>query len=177
VTVSPPPRRSATLIDAACPGTGEAFALVPDEVRLKVETAGPWEVIVDQQVDTPLLEPPPDSIATAPVLGQGTFYGMEEEASGTARLYDTADGSRILRLENLKVSHNVDLFVWLSEAEAPRTSAEAVAAPHIVLGNLKSTLGNQNYVLPADQPMAGLRSVVIWCEPRRVAYGGAALGP
>lgn len=176
VNINPPPRRSPTLIDAACPGTGEAFAIVPDDVRLHVDASGPWEVIVDQQVDTPLLEPLPPDVAAAPVVGQGTFYGVEEEAAGTARVYATADGSWVLRIEDLRVTNNVDLFVWLSEAISPRTSADAVAAPHVVLGNLKSTLGNQNYVLPADLPPERLRSIVIWCEPQRIAYGGASLG-
>ena len=134
-------------------------------------------MIIDQQIDTPLREPPFEGMATAPVLRQGTFFPVEKEAKGSARLYQRADGARVLRLEEFEVTTNVDLFVWLSEAPSPKTSAEAVAAPHKVLGNLRSTLGDQNYVLPPDLPLEKIKSIVIWCEPIRIAYGAAVLAP
>jgi len=174
ITTDPPPRKGA-LVDAACPGNGEGFAIVTGKVRLKIEASGPWEVIVDQQIDTPLREPPFEGMATAPVLRQGTFFPIEKAAKGSARIYQRADGARVLRLEDFEVTTNVDLFVWLSEAPAPKTSVEAVAVPHKVLGNLRSTLGDQNYVLPPDLPLEKVQSVVIWCEPVRQAYGAASL--
>lgn len=173
IVTDPPPRRPVPLVDGACPATGEGFAIVTGDVRLTIAATGPWEVIVDQQVDTPLREPPFEGMATAPVLAQGDLYPVEKDAKGTARLYRRADGANVLRLEGFEVSNNVDLFVWLSEAGAPRTSAEVVAAPHVVLGNLKSTVGTQNYVLP-DLPLERVRSLVIWCEPVRIAYGAAS---
>jgi len=178
VTTDPPPRRGLPLVDGACPASGEGFAIVTGDVRLTITATGPWEVIVDQQVDTPLREPPFEGMATAPLLAEGAFYPIEKEAKGTARLYKRADGASVLRLEDFEVSNNVDLYVWLSEATAPRTSADAVAAPHVVLGNLKSTVGNQNYVLP-DIPLERVRSLVVWCEPVRIAYGATtfSLGP
>lgn len=175
VTTDPAPRRPAPLVDAACPGSGEGFAIVSGDVRLKIEAAGPWEVIVDQQIDTPLSEPPPEGAASATVLRQGTFYPMEKQAKGTARILTLADGTNVLRLEDFEVSTNVDLFLWLSEAAAPKTSADAVASPYVVLGNLKSTLGSQNYVLPPGITPERMGSLVVWCEPVRQAYGGASL--
>jgi hypothetical protein len=73
------------------------------------------------------------------------------------------------------VAQNTDLFVWLSEARQPRTSAEAVGAGRVSVGNLKSTLGNQNYEVPPDVPTERIRSVVIWCEPVAIAYSAAIL--
>lgn len=175
IKTDPPPRRAKPLIDEACPGRGEGFSVVSGEVRLNIVADGPWELRIDQQVDTPLQEPPFEGMAAAPVLRQGAFYPVEKEAKGTARLYQRADGTLILRLEDLEVTNNVDLFVWVSEAASPHTSAEAVAAPHTVLGNLKATVGSQSYVLPADLPVANAKSIVIWCEPIAIAYGAAAL--
>lgn len=175
ITTDPPPRRPAPLVDDACPGKGEDFAIVTGDVRLKVEASGPWEVIVDQQVDTPLKEPPLEAMATAPVLRQGTFYPIEKEAKGTARILTLPDGRNALRLEDFEVTTNVDLFVWISEAPAPKTSADSVAFRYVELGNLKSTLGDQNYLLPPDLRPEQMRSVVIWCAPIRIAYGAAAL--
>jgi len=175
ITTDPPPRRPKPLVDVACPGTGEAFGIVSGAVRLTIDAIGPWRLMVDQQVDTPLREPPFEGMDTAPVLRQGTFYPVEKTAKGTARLYQRADGSAVLRLEEFEVTSNVDLFVWLSEAVAPKTSAEAVGAPHEALGNLRSTLGNQSYVIPPDIPIDRVRSIVVWCEPLRIAYGAVAL--
>jgi len=175
ITTDPPPRRPAALVDSACPGKGEGFAVVSGDVRLKIEATGPWQVVVDQQVDTPLREPPFEGMATAPVLRQGNFYNIEKMAKGNARLYRRADGATVLRLEQLEVSTNVDLFVWLSEIPSPTTSAAAVGGPHTVLGNLKSTVGDQNYVLPPTVSPDAVKSLVIWCEPVRAAYGAATL--
>ena len=175
VVTDPPPRRPAPLVDGACPGKGEGFAIVTGEVHLKVEATGPWHLNVDQQIDTPLREPPFDGMATAPVLRQGTFYNIDKMAKGTARLYRRADGATVLRLEGFEVTTNVDLFVWLSEVPSPKSTTDAGAAPHIVLGNLKSTVGDQNYVLPSDLVLDKVKSIVIWCEPIRQAYGAAAL--
>ncbi len=177
ITTDPPPRRPSPLVDGACPGKGEGFAIVSGDVRLKVEATGPWQVAVDQQVDTPLREPPFEGMATAPVLRQGTFYNIDKTAKGTAKIYQRADGARVLRLEGFEVTTNVDLFLWLSEAAAPKSSADASAptAPHIVLGNLKSTVGDQNYVLPPEATPDKAKSLVVWCEPVHQAYGAASL--
>jgi hypothetical protein len=176
ITTDPPPRRPAPLVDAACPGAEprSGFAIVTGDVRLKIEASGPWKVIVDQQIDTPLNEPPPDGLAAA-AAKQGAFYNVEKEAKGAGRILKRPDGTAVLRLEDFEVSTNVDLFIWLSEAPAPKTSAEAVGSPYKVLGNLRSTLGNQNYAIPADMPVDKVQSIVIWCEPIRIAYGAAAL--
>lgn len=177
ITTDPPPRRPAPLIDGACPGKGEGYSIVSGAVKVKVEATGPWQVVIDQQIDTPLNESPFEGMATAPLIGKGIFYNVEKTAKGSARIFKRADGANVLRLDDFEVSTNVDLFIWVSEASAPKTSADAVAAPHVVLGNLKSTLGNQNYVLPPDLSPARMKSVVIWCEPVRVVYGAAALAP
>ncbi|MGH9282697.1 MAG: DM13 domain-containing protein [Acidimicrobiales bacterium] len=176
VTSVPPPRRGTPLIDSACPKKGEGFSIVSGSVRMNVEATGTWKLIVDQQVDLPLREPPLEEMASAPVLGQGDFFNVEMEGKGTARLYHLADGRNVLRFENFQVSNNTDLFVWLSEAPNPRTSADAVSANKVVLGNLRSTVGSQNYVLPADLAPEKVKSIVIWCAPVSVAYIAVVLG-
>jgi hypothetical protein len=49
-TFSPPLRRTPPLIDTDCPATGEASALIPGDVRLKIEAQGAWEITIDQQL-------------------------------------------------------------------------------------------------------------------------------
>lgn len=183
VTTVPPPRRGTPVVDGACQekpagqDTAIGYSIVSGSVQMVVEASGPWAITVDQQIDTPLVEPPLPGMATAKVLGQGDFYDVEMKGKGTARTYQLADGSRALRLEGFEVSSNTDLFVWLSEAPSPKTSADAVAAPYVELGNLKSTIGDENYVLPADLAPEKIKSIVIWCAPVRIAYAAAVLAP
>ena len=178
----PPPRRGDPVVDETCDGTPAdkttpGYSITTGEVSMKVDAAGPWAITVDQQVDTPLLENPLPGMEQGKVLGQGEFYDMEMKGKGTARLYELPDGSHAVRFENFEVSNNTDLFVWLSEAPSPKTSADAVASPYVQIGNLKSTLGNENFVVPADLPAEKVKSIVIWCAPVRVAYTGAILAP
>lgn len=175
IETTPPPRRGGPLVETGCPGRAEAFSIQTGPTHLGVEASGPWRVIVDQQVDTPLAEPPPPGAASATVLAEGSFYDIERQGRGRALLYRFADDRRILRFEDFEVSQNTDLFVWLSEASSPGTSAEATSAPKVQIANLKSTVGSQNYELPADIPTERVRSVVIWCEPVAVAYSAAAM--
>lgn len=173
----PPSEDPEALAETACPSEGEAFAITSGEARLGIETEGPWRAVVEQQVETPIDEPPLPQMAGATVLGEGEFYSIDEPGSGTARLYQLPDGGRALRFEDFEVFLNTDLVVWLSEASAPTTSEEAITAPHVEIADLKSTIGPQNYLVPDDLPIEAIRSVIIWCPPIRSAYLAATLEP
>lgn len=175
VSSTPPPRRGEPIVDHACPGEGEGYAIHTGQITLQIQAIGPWEATIEQQIDTPLDELPLPGMESAPVLAQGQFYEIENPGSGTAVIYALADGRRILRLEDFETVATTDLFVWLSEAVDPRTSEDAASAGYVNVGPLKSTLGNQNYEIPADVATDGLRSIIIWCEPVRMAYTAAAL--
>lgn len=176
ITSDPPPRKPRPIAEGACPDQGEGFGIHTGSIRLDVATAGPWTAVVDQQIDTPLVEEPLAGMGPETLAGAGQFSPVEMEGKGTAGLYELADGTRVVRFEDdFEVSTNTDLFVWISEAEAPRTSREAVDSPFVELGNLKSTLGSQNYVVPAGVPTERIRSIVIWCAPVAIAYAAAPL--
>ncbi|MDQ3354817.1 MAG: DM13 domain-containing protein [Actinomycetota bacterium] len=175
--VLPLPDEPEPLAEGPCPTEGEGFAISSGEHRLAVATPGSWQVTVEQQVETPNDEPPLPGMAEAPVLAQAPFYEIDEPGSGTASLFQLADGTRVLRLDDFEVFLNTDLVVWLSEGPTPTTSAEAVAAPHVEFADLKSTIGPQNYLVPADLPTERIRSVIIWCPPIRSAYLAATLAP
>lgn len=173
LTTTPGPRRPGPIAEGACPGE-EAFAIHTGQIRLGVQATTAWTAIVDQQVDTALDEPPLDVMASAVVESEGGFYDLDMTGAGTARLYRSPDGRRFLRLENFTTSTNTDLFVWLTDAPHPEDSAAAFTARRFVLGNLKSTVGNQNYEVPPDVGLDA-RSVVIWCAPVAIAYTAATL--
>lgn len=168
---------SRPVVESACPASGEGFAIETGDLRLAVEASGPWRLTVEQQVDTPIDEPPLAEMASAPVIAEGSFYEIDEAGSGTVRLYELPGGQRALRFEDFEVFLNTDLVVWLSEAPRPTTSAEALRSPHVEIAPLKATLGPQNYLVPPEVPTGAIRSIVLWCPPISSAYVGATLVP
>ena len=169
------PAAGEPLTQVACPGEEFGFSITTGPNVLDVVGAGAWEVVVDQQVETPIADPALPGMTRENRLSAGSFYGIDQDGEGTATLYRLPDGRRALRLAPFSVTTNTDLFVWASGAALPRTSAEALSTPHVALAELKATVGAQNYLVPDDVPADRLRSVVVWCEPVRTAYAAASL--
>ena len=174
------------------------WVVIPVVVVLAVVLAGalylfqPWKLFTSvkvyeavptssTQIDQPALE---DAASPAPVsaeptvLATGTFISHEHPTSGTVRVIQLSDGTRVLRLENLQTSNGPMLEVWL--ADAPVTDGIEGwrvfdGAKHISLGDLKGNVGDQNYVIPADVSLADYSAVTIWCARFHVSFGAAAL--
>jgi hypothetical protein len=165
------------LADGSCPRRGAGVDVRTGALELAVDASGPWRVVLEQQVDTPLHEPPLVAMRSpkARVIARGSFYPLERSGRGTASLYRLPGGRLALRLDGFATSANTDLFVWVSTAPRPRTTVEAARGNHVVVHALKSTLGEQNYVVPAGVLARDIRSVVIWCVPVRIAYTAASL--
>ncbi|RZS29478.1 electron transfer DM13 [Herbihabitans rhizosphaerae] len=118
------------------------------------------------------VSPPPSGPA---VLAGGDFVSGEHDTKGRARVLRLSDGSRVLRLENFSTSDGPDVHVWLSDAASGGPWGAYDDGRYVRLGKMKATDGNQNYSIPADANIQGLRSVVIWCDRFNVAFGSAAL--
>jgi Electron transfer DM13 len=159
----------------SCPGHKTRTAIETGEIGLSIKATGPWRLTVEQQVDTPLHEPALPEMSGDTELASGSFYKVERRSDGTAKLYRLPDGRTALRFEGFKTAANPQLFVWLSSAERPRTTKQVLTAPHLQIGLLKSTLGDQNYVLPEGISEDYLHSVAIWCKPIQIAYTAASL--
>ena len=178
LTVEPDPRTDAERSGGRCPGKGEATWVQTGKQQLRVRGGGRWSVVVEQQVDTPLHEPvlPAMRASGTRVLRSGSFYSVERKGSGRARLYRLADGRGAVRLEPFRTSSNTDLYVWLSTASRPKTTKQVVAARRLgPLIPLKSTIGEQNYLLPRSVDPRRVRSIVIWCVPIQIVYTVAGL--
>lgn len=114
---------------------------------------------------TPMAPPAPTS-----------FVDGEHPTSGTAEIVRAADGRRYVRLEGFSTSDGPDVHVILSDVASGQADWGLYDDGRWVeLGELKATDGNQNYEIPADVDLAGLRSVVIWCDRFDVAFGTAPL--
>ena len=172
LAVEPRPHGSEPLA-GSCPDRGRGEYIGSGEYDMRIEADGPWRLAVDQQVETPLSESPP----AGELLARGTFRKIERASEGTASQHRLASGRLVLRFERFRTSATSDLFVWIGRGRAPKTTREALASAYHTVGPLKSTLGDQNYVLPKGTGPSDVRSVVIWCQPVRIAYADAMLRP
>lgn len=145
----------------------------------------PWKLVVDERVQETV-----SAVSAAPagapaptepvVLARGTLVSHEHESSGTVAVLRLADGSRVLRLEDLRTSNGPRLQVWLSDAPvALGTDGWRVFddGRHVDLGDLKGNIGSSNYPVPPDVDLATLPSVSIWCARFSVSFAAAELRP
>ena len=160
---------------ATCATDGTGYATQPGRYSLKVTADGPWKLTVDKQVDTPLVEALTPEMAAGKVIATAKVYNVDRVGEGTAKVYQLADGSRVMRLEDFFVSINSDLEIRVSPLAHPNTTDEVVAAPYKVVAPLKATLGSMNYPVPSDLDLRQYHSIVIWCEITKNAYAAAAL--
>jgi hypothetical protein len=121
----------------------------------------------------------PSSPATGPqTLASGELISHEHATSGTVKLVRLADGSHVVRLENLDTSNGPDLRVWLTDAPVKQGKAGWHVfddGKYVSLGKLKGNKGSQNYALPPDVDPSDYGSVSIWCDRFDVSFGAAGL--
>ncbi|CAM5647575.1 MULTISPECIES: DM13 domain-containing protein [Streptomyces] len=125
----------------------------------------------------PQKTPSPEQAAPVTVAS-GDLISHEHTTSGTVRLLRLADGSHIVRLEDLDTSNGPDLRVWLTDAPVKEGRAGWFVfddGRHESLGKLKGNKGSHNYRLPAGLDPADFTSVSIWCDRFSVSFGAAEL--
>ena len=111
----------------------------------------------------------------AKVLAKGEFHNADKAGSGTATVYQLADGKRVLRLSDLSVDNGPDLHVRLIAADDAKDTASVAKTDHVEVAKLKGNKGSQNYDLPADLNLARFRVVSIWCNRFSVNFAAAPL--
>ncbi len=177
-------RRPVTLI---------AFAVLVVGLAVGLAVFEPWKLFVDRTVDEavpvsagPVAGAPiaagPVPTAAAPagpgLLARGDLIAHEHPSSGSVEVLRLPDGSRVLRLQDLRTSDGPNLHVWLTDAPVlPGKDGWYVFddGRHVDLGPLKGNIGSSNYPIPADVDLAALRSVTIWCDRFNVSFAAAAL--
>lgn len=163
--------------NAACAGSGEGFAVNGGTFTLAITATSGWSLQVQQQLDRPQ-NSPPDPAMTGPgssVLASGTFYGIDQQGQGAARIYHLADGSYALRLENFYVTPNTDFIIRLSVLQHPGSTPEFISNQYANVAPLPITAGSFNFPIPAGVNPSAYHSVVIWCDRLTSAYAGATL--
>ena len=143
----------------------------------------PWKLVVDERVQeaVPTAASAPAPAPAGPVvLARGDFVSHEHESSGAVTVLRLPDGSRVLRLEDLRTSNGPRLQVWLSDAPVlpgPDGWRLFDEGRHLDLGDLKGNIGSSNYPIPPDVDLASLPSVSIWCARFHVSFAAAELRP
>jgi hypothetical protein len=157
----------------------------------------PWKLWQDETVDealpgvtapaaapspepsvTPSAAPPVSEDPGPQTLADGELVSHEHATSGTVKLVRLADGSHVVRLENLDTSNGPDLRVWLTDApvkEGPGGWHVFDDGEYVSLGKLKGNKGSQNYAVPEGVDPSRYTSVSIWCDRFDVSFGAAEL--
>ena len=110
------------------------------------------------------------------VLATGNFDRKDSVhyANGQAILAREADGSHVIRLQDLDAANGPDLYVYVSEHPNPQTGDELHVGEHN-LGSLKATNGSFSYTLDPMIDPTRIKSVVIYCKAFSVLFSTAAL--
>lgn len=94
---------------------------------------------------------------------------LVHKGQGQAAVY--SDGEKnILRFENFSVTSGPDLFVYLSK-EKNLDGLRPEIGEFVSLGKLKSSKGEQTYILPDNYEDYG--SVLVWCRAFGVLFSVA----
>jgi hypothetical protein len=132
--------------------------------------AGPTPKAADEPAASTTVPPGPVD------LGTGDLVSLDHSTSGRVRILQLADGSRFLRLEDLRTDNGPVVRVYLSSnpADGPEGAFDDT---YVDLGEMQGNLGDQNYAIPADVDPLDYASVVIWCDRFDSAFGAADLVP
>ena len=165
-------------VDEAFPFSANAVVpanMTPIEVEQLMSGMSKVDLMVDQDLPEAMKS---ESAADGPAkLKSGDLRDADNfhKGSGQATIYRNADGSHLLRLENLNVTNGPELHVILTPHADPMSRSDVSAPGSVDLGRLKGNMGNQNYEIPADVDVAAQGSLVIYCVPFHVIFSVAPL--
>jgi len=135
----------------------------------------PERLVVNRRVDEGM--PAGEGGSPAQRLESGRFYSILHPTQGTATIYRTGDGTRVLRLTSFRTSNGPDVHVYMVAADDAKDAATVESAGFVDLGVIKGNIGDQNYRLGSDLDLGKYRAVSIWCKRFSVNFGAAALKP
>lgn len=165
--------------NAACSGSYAGFGVDSGAFTLRITASGSWSLDVQQELDRPQNSPPLAAMSApgSALLSSGTFYGIDQQGQGTARIYRLPDGTSALRLDNFYVTPNTDFLIRLSPLAHPASTPEFQSTPSAIVAPLPITAGSFNFAIPPGIDPTAYHSVVIWCDRLISAYAGATLQP
>jgi hypothetical protein len=149
-------------------------ATIPEDTTQE-EVEKVMEVIARVEDETD--EPMPKDMDETGELKTGSFRDADRfhKGEGQATIHVLEDGSRVLRLEEFRVTNGPSLQVILATTADPSSSDEVLQGTYVDLGTLKGNVGSQNYPIPDDADLSAINSIVIYCKPFKVVFSVATL--
>lgn len=136
----------------------------------------PQNLFVDRRVDEALPGLHESSSPAGPVVvSRSSFGSLEHATTGSALVVELADGSHVIRLEDLATSNGPDVRVILSDRPVSGSWHGWTDGEHLDLGALKGNIGSANYPVPIGVDPADYRTVVVWCRRFTVGFGVAPI--
>jgi hypothetical protein len=132
----------------------------------------PEGLVINRRVDETF---PTGNDSQPQILESGAFHSGTHPTEGTATIYRTENGSRILRFTNFKTTNGPDVHIYMVAAEDARDSASVQHAAFMDLGLIKGNIGDENYTLGSDVDLAKYRTVSVWCKRFSKNFGAAPL--
>ena len=137
----------------------------------------PERLFVNQTVSEqfPVASAASTADASPVALASGDFHNVSHKGSGTATVYQLANGKRVLRFTNFETSNGPDVVVYLVAATDAQDADTVKNSDPILLGSLKGNVGEQNYDVPAGVDLNKYRAVTIWCRRFSANFATAPL--
>src|SRR5258708_1424305 len=131
----------------------------------------PEGLFIDRRVQEEL----PTATAGTPLepVASGVFHGVAHPTNGAATIYQSGDGSRVLRFTNFRTTNGPNVHVYMVAADDAKDSASVPRAGFIDLGPIKGNVGDQNYAFGPGVDLSKYPSVSFWCHPFSITFGTA----
>ncbi len=108
-------------------------------------------------------------------LPSGDFVRKAKRLSGRYDVF-VRDGRTVIRFsDDFRAAGGPDLKVFLSPKTVAEVTGKTATDGALHLGDLASTRGAQEYILPEGVDLDDFASVLVHCEPYAVLWGGSDL--
>lgn len=123
---------------------------------------------VKNEMLTPVLQRPIQSVLDGKQEALGTFLPAVHTVSGSVKLITDKDDTKkkYLSFENFKTDEGPDLYVYLAEDKSARGAISVV--------KLTQT-GTFTLEIPAEAMLEKQKYVLVWCQRFSVLFGSAKL--
>lgn len=140
------------------------FVVVPALRQTTLDEALPVDAAAPPARPTPAAGdaapgPAPDAGPSAGQITAGTFEGIGHHATGSVSVHRLADGSHVVRFDDIDVRGAPDPVLYLVPGRDQRTRDGGTEA-----GALRATKGSFNQAVPAGFDLTGDFTVFVWCE-------------
>jgi len=114
-----------------------------------------------------------ESVAAPSISGD--FIKKQKSIKGSWEVIQRGDQTVIKFGDDFRAKKGPDLKVFLSPASVSDVNGKTATNGSLLLGELTSTKGGQEYILPAGVNIEDYGSVLVHCEAYSVLWGGGEL--